>query len=1168
LKAFQNPMLDPMQLTFSLTRSAAVRGLVLVLLTLLASCGGCDDPKTPGVPGVDVGFDVEADADATTTRDADSDAADDPNVEPDADADADVNLPDDADADADVSTPDDVDADDTTDAPPDEPEVIEPDALGDVFPTNFDASCLYPVVSCFNGDPEPLSCTVNAVTDVIEISYGGGLASRIEEGLVSGTAVTIYANGEPCFTATPLEAGPSPQSWRITDLKGDGQSYTVAILENRARVNCAGGGGEDWDRDAVSPWLPDILTRDDALCEEILIPRCSLDVDCAMEGSGLLCCETAEITRCLSETDCPEVPPTPSGLTGCLAPVLGCFGADAVPTECVVDAIAGDTSVRFTSDRLASFRYDGASVDIETSRAGEGCWRGTATLGMGRYEDYTIEDLAGAGTYHVSLSGEVATVTCADNTVETIDAGVFQRFVPTALGEDDPLCDFQCAADSDCGAEKCCQVDTGYRCLNTILCPNLGNPLEGSCIGATLSCFGDAPDLLSCIEYDALDLTYTSYRSGSQAAYFSVDGVPHLRAWYPTRPCFEASMGQTGWEVMDLVTGLNYHINFDGVDAQLTCPNSAVETLPAATLERYFPDRPVPDSCMAPARQDQCAADVDCTNAILPICCDVGTRNLCNSVSGCDDARPHPLCDGNLDCGGANEVCCARDMVRVCDYSLCGDTLCCRLDGQRVCEDAAVCAAQDRCDPMDANACGVGTTCCQDRNTNNFDCYAAPECRDFVPPTCNLDDDCGGLGAGWRCCGNELGEQLCTDVNGGACPIIGDQCQSDGECGVGEVCCGAVGSRACTASLLCGDLCQTNADCPGTGVVCCPDTMQCRQAIDCTTDGVCGSDDECADGICCHAFKYPTCIGVSNCPDPCSSEGDCPGTQMCCGSQASVYGAHCRVPFECRDAPDRQCTRDADCGAGVCCRTLDVPACMDALDCPRACAGDADCGLGTACCGADVRTPVCVPEGTCLKELGEACGGPTECESGLSCCSYDNQGTTCVPPAYCNQEIPRGLDCTNNPAACNDYPLAICCRVGGIAQCTTLEACDAPPHLLCRSDDDCGPAGFDCCEPAVDARCLDSESPPCDQAGACQTDQDCPGQFVCCDIGTGPACLPLEQCTPPDLRAACTTEAECTNGQTCCSIGTATVCSAAVCGDTAPCCSTTGTVCADAAECL
>lgn len=1169
----------PMQSVESLRRSlagaSALRVALLVCLGLLASCGGCDEEPSPPGMVADVGTDTEPDADVEPDADADVERPD-ADVEDedgatieDADADADI---DEVDADVPPDVPMDADTDvDDGDAPPDEPDVIEPDALGDVFPTNFEASCIYPVISCFAGDPEPQSCTINALTDVIEVSYGDGIAARIEEGLVSGTRVTVYANGEPCFAATPLESGSMPLSWRITDLKGDGNQYTLALLDNRARVNCAGGSGEDWDRETVAPWLPDILTRQDLLCEEVLIPRCSLDADCVDQGSGLQCCETAEVTRCLSTDDCPDVPPLPAELTGCLAPVLGCFGADAVPTECVVDAIAGDTSVRFTSDRLASFHLEGPTLSIETSRGGEGCWRGTATLGLGRYEDYTIEDLVGGGTYRVSLEGEVATVTCPDTTVQTVSAAVFERFVPPALGEEDPLCDFQCASDSDCGAEKCCLVEEGYRCLNTILCPNLGNPLEGSCIGTTLSCFGDAPDLVSCIEYDFMDLTYASYRSGSQAAYYSVDGVPHLRTRYPTRECFDASLGADGWEVMDLLTGQHFQIAFAGMDAQLTCPDSSVETVPTATLSRFFPERPDPGSCMEPNRQDQCQVDAECTNAILPVCCDVGTRNLCNSVTGCDDARPRGLCDSDADCGLQGEVCCGRDQVRVCDYGLCGDTLCCRRDGQAVCEPADVCASFDRCDPMDANACGAvaGTRCCQDRFSSVYDCYAPPECRDFVPPSCTTDGECTGLGADWRCCANEVGDRLCFEVEGGQCPIIGDRCQDDAECGQGEVCCGPVGGRACVPTLSCADTCATNADCPGVGVVCCPDSMQCTPQIDCTTDGVCGSDGECPDGICCRAFKYPTCIGVSNCPDPCSSEDDCPGTQMCCGSQASAYGAHCRVPLECRDVADRDCTRDADCNGGqVCCRSLDVPACMDSVDCPRVCAGDGDCPMGTECCGADVRTPVCVPEGTCLKEEGERCGGPTECESGLSCCPYDGLGTVCVPDAFCGQQIPRGLDCMANPGACNAYPLAICCRVDGVAQCTTLEACDAPPHLLCRNDDDCGPAGFDCCEPAVDARCLDSESPSCGGSNNCQSDQDCPGGFVCCDTGSsGMLCVPPDQCALPGYRVTCATETDCTNGQVCCSIGSATVCEVEICGEFPFCCQTTVPVCAAASEC-
>lgn len=1080
-------------------QSAWSKGVVLsAALALLAgpACSDEEEPKpTPpvsspdaggqdvggqdvGPDGADAGDDASTeDADAAEGEDVGEDAAED--VAPDVEG---VDAGDDAAPDVegeDVGE----DVEEGEDAEVDAE--VPPELL-----TDFTQSCLFPVVSCLTPTREALSCTINAVDGRVAVSFGEGLAQLSEERLVEGRALTIYADGAPCFEALPIDDPDAPRAWEIRDLQGGG-AYTVAVLGEQTRINCASGLGEDFVPGRVEPYLPTIYGVADGLCEEVATAECASDAAC---GAGV-CCAAAGVTRCLEEAACPEVEAAPSAGLGCLAPVLGCFGADATPTSCLLQGVdSGETVMGYAGDRSARFVFgEGGDATIEASAGGSACWTATATASFGFLDRYVFSAAAG-GTYTVELGPDGAAVTCADGTSDVVDVSLVERFLPPLLGEGDPLCDVECASDASCGGSgRCCQVEEGYRCLNTQLCPPPPNPLAGSCIGETFGCFGESPEQVSCVDYDYVDLTQVTYRSGASASFFTAGETPSVRTRYPIRDCFEAAWVDGGYEVQDLESGAVFHIGVSGGSATLSCPDTSTEVLDAGLVERFLPPRPDGATCDAPSRNDACQVDADCTNALLPVCCDTGTRNRCNSAAGCEAASPRQSCGASDACATPGEVCCERPSAKVCDYAICGDAICCDALEARVC-GAEACEAEYVCDPDDADACGGGSVCCQGPVGGDFTCRAPLACAD--------------------------GEALA--------------CTGSADCGAGEECCASSG--ACVAA------------------------GSCEGAVRCQEDSECGG------GVCCDAFAAPICVeDAAACPSPCRSEDDCGAGLVCCSSEASVWGPHCSAPEACQDVLSRGCDSNAACGAGeLCCRTLDEPTCVDAAACPEVCTSDASCGAGMECCGNGRRTPVCVPSGTCAKELGESCGEASECADGLTCCPYDGRGDVCIPQAFCGQGIPE-YSCGGDPSYCNKLPLAVCCTVGGEATCARPERCDLPPGQLCLSDESCGPSGLTCCGSAVDPTCQTPDEGICEVSNFCFEDLECEAGLVCCPFGDSGRCLPADLCAGPDPRRPCEEAGDCFEGA-CCSLGTVRVCDLTLCNG-AHCCEIDTPVCAAPGEC-
>jgi hypothetical protein len=733
-------------------------------------------------------------------------------------------------------------------------------------------------------------------------------------------------------------------------------------------------------------------------------------------GPGALCCDTLEGTRCINGQECPGVV-NPLANT-CLGGTLGCFGEGNTYNSCEVYQTAGVIDARYThvdqTQRRVQFFTREGREGRRAYNQGFACFNAIERVGGG----FTITDTVTREVFQVAVAGQVATITCPNNTTQQVPAGALRDYLPvapaaqscsppqgvvddctqdsqcaqfgpqfvccdTGLGRRCDLNEFceelspaaTCAADNQCGqGEGCCERAQATVCdpalCNGQVCCTLSNvqtcggtpgecQVGQSCLGDTLACVGGMPALQSCVNYDDFGVIRATYEGGGDVIYYTdtPSGDPARRATVDFLPCFQAVEVEGGYQILNLQTNESYQVMVAGQDAQVICADNSQETIPASALGDFLPVAPSPQSCQAPARNDECQRNSDCAGIFGPqaVCCDNGLGNQCEPVT-CQFTEPRETCNVNADCPEGTG-CCPQVQARVCDPSYCGADICCI--------------------PAES------------------------------PPVCDA---------------------LC---------------------------------------LLCAD----NEDCE-EGSVCCPFTGSCTAPADCAPEPACAQDSDCDQGlVCCAAGGSPICVVPEQCPDPCGHDGECDNGRVCCGSQSDPYGAYCTAPGQCRDDNDLACDRNADCPNGrVCCRTLDEPACVTATQCPDACALDSDCGNGQECCREEGRTPICVAAGSCRKEQGEPCDQPSECGDGLTCCAYDTIGDVCVPEALCGQQVPR-VACAQNPSVCGQFPMAACCEVDGAAVCAPRLACDEPWDV-CASDNDCGASGFMCCTELVDAYCV------------------------------------------------------------------------------------------------
>lgn len=400
----------------------------------------------------------------------------------------------------------------------------------------------------------------------------------------------------------------------------------------------------------------------------------------------------------------------------------------------------------------------------------------------------------------------------------------------------------------------------------------------------------------------------------------------------------------------------------------------------------------------APAAATRCIVDVDGAND------DPGQKDVTQFCVGLGEDEPydvHALASYDLTAlGGSNTA----DLCLLFDSDTDGKiniALCTTLSGAPAAvSDVRLLTCNDgrssRCDgAVKINACtnspwksclsdadcGAGDTCAAAFNTR---CLASQMPSDPFPAgddspmdtviSCAVDlEDFGVPGNGARLInmGAYSSSSLTSSMSDAVLPPM---CQSDADCGAGEVChvasgecyvpevSGCTDDSECAAEELCEVAtgtcvpggCTDDADC-SAGKVCNVATGVCETPV----DTGCNVDEDCATGLVCNV-ETGACVDVGL---ECSIDSDCPTGQVCNAStgvcedatsdNTCATNSDCVVSQICEPTsgvcvdPNETCSSDADCSEGkVCnlasgfCETVDLPVCGDG-----AVACDAECSL-------------------------------------------------------------------------------------------------------------------------------------------------------------------------------------------------------------------------------
>jgi hypothetical protein len=351
------------------------------------------------------------------------------------------------------------------------------------------------------------------------------------------------------------------------------------------------------------------------------------------------------------------------------------------------------------------------------------------------------------------------------------------------------------------------------------------------------------------------------------------------------------------------------------------------------------------------------------------------------------------------------------------------------------------CTLDVQCDALGQgfNACKVDEgicICTDDRGCGqNEICNALGRCQTIAG--CVTNDDCGANSEGLFCdttTSQCLSVQECNPQGSQTCCTLDSQCafreicdrltltcvpgcRDDGDCLIGEGCQGAGFGRigecgdACTADNQCplGSLCNLTTggceidtrgpycvgcaggvasdDCGTRGNYCLTDSVNGGEfcGVDCYADQACPNGYACFDVIiippaapfCSFSeiCNIPTGAASGNCTRtlaPCAVDEDCPEGPPGgdCFERTGRNGS-------CANAPNIDCTIDADCPSGACTRiecrggegdTFGHCSCTRDSDCPR-----------DECDGGDLSDPRNPVRGFC-KLSGHACFEDAECD--------------------------------------------------------------------------------------------------------------------------------------------------------------------------------------------
>lgn len=516
-------------------------------------------------------------------------------------------------------------------------------------------------------------------------------------------------------------------------------------------------------------------------------------------------------------------------------------------------------------------------------------------------------------------------------------------------------------------------------------------------------------------------------------------------------------------------------------------------------------DCPAGEICFPPTDQCQAPCEIACL-VPDPVCGDDGTTYFCGELdANCHGAEvvAEGPCDESCVCPDVWAPVCGVDGVtygnaceaRCAEVAVDHDGVCrgpeCQANGD--CPAGEICypptgGCQEPCqiacvapDPVCGDDgvtywCGV-----PDANCHGAQVVAEGECPD-APCICPrvYAPVCGSDGVTYpNAC-----EAGCAEVevaSEGEC-TFGQACQSNVDCGEGEVCfppeqtCQPSCDIACFApdpvcgadgeTYVCGEL---DAWCHGTTVVAPGPCEGCEDDADCPRGQVCGADDSCGPCVCPQIFA-PVCgadgqtysnaclaacarqdvVSDGACPTPeCRTDADCDASEAC-------VGGSCVVP-SCR--ADGDCPGDASCRGGTCV----APACRI----------DGDCAPGETCVEGQCRVPACRTDGDCAPGL--------RCEDGLCAVDRCANDLECGAGRACLDGVCRVLECRRDAD----------CSAGNVC---VDGSCQVP---ACRADGDCRRGD----------RCVGGTCRP----PVCRTDQDC-SEGEQCEAGV---CRPDDTCVCP-----------------------------------------------------
>jgi hypothetical protein len=239
----------------------------------------------------------------------------------------------------------------------------------------------------------------------------------------------------------------------------------------------------------------------------------------------------------------------------------------------------------------------------------------------------------------------------------------------------------------------------------------------------------------------------------------------------------------------------------------------------------------------------------------------------------------------------------------------------------------------------------------------------------------------------------------------------GGQCVADVECSAGSFCSrpGAQGVQACSGTCMTGGIrCNTDSQC-GSGQVC--DLAAYTETTNgsCATptppgaaNQACGTNHRCQPGLYCTTSSgTPTCVPLGQAGQPCefSGVGGCaPG--LICAFDDQGQSATCMAPA----AKGQPCQVRAQCGAPlfssiVCDEVQHV--CVDApTSGPCVGTGFTSCNFLSAYCDLSQPTPTCKP----YAAIGASCMTDHECGvSGARCGKADPASPvgSCQEPSSC-----------------------------------------------------------------------------------------------------------------------------------------------------------------------